>query len=270
MIGAEIMCTRKGMNMSSLRMPWGYLVFILSITQILAAFLPMLLGIGEDMRTVSARNGHPLVPSGMAFSIWGVIYSYSFIAAITGLFLKSDSPATDKVLLRAAAIMYGCNTLWSLWVPVFGFDELSLVVIFVSALSGISALIMTGPLMRSLKATLWFFGPLALLTGWTTAASVLNLTSYLVSQSAFIDPTNPVISAVFLGFVIFAGAVLTLIIKSRLYPIPVLWALFWVMHANSLPESPKLMADTAGIGIMIVGCAALAARLRLKLKSAAA
>jgi len=254
--------------MPNLRMPWGYAVLILSITQILAGFLPMVLGIGEDMRTLSARAAHPLVPSGMAFSIWGVIYGYSLLAAIVGLFIKSDNRATDKVLLRAAAIMYGCNTLWSIWVPLFGFDEFSIVVIIVSALSGISALIMTGPLTRTFKETLWYFGPLALLTGWTTAASVLNLTSYLVSHASILDPTNPVISAIFLGLVIFIGAVLTLVIKSRLYSIPVLWALFWVMHANSQPDSPKLMADTAVIGLMIVGCAALAARLRLKLRGA--
>jgi len=255
--------------MSNLRTPWGYLLLILSITQILAGFLPMVLDIGEDMRTLSQRAGHPLVPSGMAFSIWGIIYTYSFVAALVGLFIKSDNVATGKILIRAAAIMYGCNTLWSLWVPLFGFDELSLVVITVSALSGISALIMTGPLRRSFKETLWFFGPLAILTGWTTAASVLNLTSYLVLQSSFIDPTNPVISAAFLGMVIMIGALLTMLIKSRLYPIPVLWALFWVLHANSEPQSPKLMADTAFIGLMIVGCAAMAARLRLTLKSAA-
>lgn len=237
------------------------LLVIASIAQIIGGELPMLQHWGVDMATRSGQLTHPLVPYGFAFAIWGVIYLYSLVAAFNCLRpFVNQSEVFDKAVWPTI-FMYAINTVWSLWVPFYGFDLISVGMILASLAVGLLTLRELGPKARHNAQTVWVFAPLALLTGWITVASVLNVTSYLVQINAILNPRLEWVSFVFLVGVITAGSILIFLVKSRVYSIPLVWALIWIMVANLVRAPSALMVNTAVVGLLVMLCIILFARI---------
>lgn len=238
---------------SGLKTLTGPVLLIMSIAQIVCARLTTFLGVGQEVSEQSAATSHPLVPAGTAFAIWGAIYLYALIAAIWACLPKNaHSPALQTVGWSLSG-MYLVNSLWQIWVPLYGIDPVSFVMIATSLILGLTGLMRLKKLELSKTDTRWVWGPMALLTGWITAASFVNFTSALISwgQSP-VDPRQVMTSAVFLLALIGFGGWITYRLRSVIYGLTLCWALSWILVANLTRDTQPIMVVLATIGISLI------------------
>ncbi|ESQ80627.1 hypothetical protein [Asticcacaulis sp. YBE204] len=230
----------------------GTELLLLSIAQIVASQAPEWFGIGRNVAEQSAATSHPLVPLGPAFAIWGVIYLYGIVSGVWAMRHYSS------VALKAAgwhlALIWLMNAVWSVWVPVSGIDWVSFVIIAISVISGITGLVKLNGLTLTKAEKGFIVAPLALVTGWVTAAMVVNFTSALVAANAVVDPREVMVSTGFLLGLIALGGTLVYTARSAIYAVPLVWALGWIAAANVTRQNEPLMAFTAviGIGLLLV------------------
>ncbi|MFN3229800.1 MAG: hypothetical protein ACK41P_08115 [Asticcacaulis sp.] len=222
------------------------------MAQIFSGQVPEWLGIGRSVSEQSAATSHPLVPLGPAFAIWGVIYLWALVAAAWAILNPRN--AIVRLVGPHMAVIWALNTAWSIWVPINGIEWVSLGIICISLLSGLTGLYRLRSLELSRAEAGFFIVPLALVTGWITAASVVNLTSALVASGLQPDPRQVMVSLAFLiGLIVFAGMMLRMTL-SRIYAIPLVWALGWIAAANMQRQDEPLMVYTAlaGIGLLLI------------------
>ncbi|MFW5735269.1 MAG: hypothetical protein ACOCWR_09425, partial [Oceanidesulfovibrio sp.] len=89
----------------------AWTVVALSVVQSLVQFLPML-GLGEPISARAAVVRTPLTPAGWTFSIWGLIYLWSFAYAIyQALPAQRNDPLLSSVRLPSA-LVFALSGLW--------------------------------------------------------------------------------------------------------------------------------------------------------------
>lgn len=239
----------------------GWLLLLLALAQIFSGQVPEWLGVGRSVAEQSALTSHPLVPLGPAFAIWGVIYLWALAGAAWAIRHADDEAL--RVAWPHTAVIWLLNTVWSIWVPIHGIDWVSFAIITVSLTSGLTGLMRLKRLSLSNSETGFVVAPLALVTGWISAATVVNFTSALVAAGLTPDPRQVMVSLGFLlGLIAFAGIMLRLT-RSRIYAVPLVWALGWIAAANVQRQDEPLMAFTAVIGIGLLLALALTVRRRI-------
>ncbi len=226
---------------------------VLAVAQIVSAQLTELLHVGQSVQLRSAAAVHPLVPWGYAFAIWAVIYLWSLVSAVWQLGEKHrDDPALKAVGWNMAG-MFLINSLWQVWVPLRGLDWVSVGLVSIALVLGISGLLRLrelGPV--SGEDTGFVFAPMALMSGWLTAAAFVNFTSVLVAQHYALDPTNVNVSMGFLAVLVVFGALMIRLTQSLSYSLGVMWAVFWVMMANIYRDHELGMATLSLAGVFAV------------------
>ncbi|MDC7683384.1 hypothetical protein PQU92_08865 [Asticcacaulis sp. BYS171W] len=245
-LSSDTSATRSALPIS------GLALLVFAVAQIVASQSPEWFGIGRNVAEQSAATSHPLVPLGPAFAIWGLIYLYGLVSAVWALWHR------DSAALKTAgghlALIWLLDAVWSVWVPVNGIDWISFVIIAVSVISGVSGLLKLNEMSLSQAEKGFLFAPMALVTGWITAAMVVNFTSSLVAAEAMVNPRDVIVSLAFLlGLIAVAGGLLS-VIRSVVYAVPLVWALGWIAAANVVRQNEPLMAFTAviGIGLLLV------------------
>ncbi len=228
-------------------------IFILAVAQIVSAQLTDFLHVGQSVALRSLATQHPLVPAGYAFTIWALIYLWSLIAAAWQMGEKHrDDPALKAVGWNMAGVFL-INSLWQIWVPLRGLDWVSFVLVALALVLGLSGLLR----LRELGAvsgedTGFVFAPMALMSGWLTAATFVNFTSVLVGQHYVLNPVNPVVSMIFLGVLLVFGLLMVWLTTSLTYSLGLMWALFWIMMANIYRDHEIGMATLSLGGIMAI------------------
>lgn len=229
--------------------------------QIVCARLTDVAGLGQPVEVRSALASHPLVPLGFAFTIWAVIYLYALVAAVWQINARQRNNLALRETGWNLAGIYLINAVWEVWVPLRGFDVVSVLLVGVALALGISALIRLKALNLSGKDEWLVAGPMALVTGWLTAAFVVNITSALVAaHNPVINPLAVNISVAFLLGLIAFGAVVINATHSLLYSTALMWALFWVMMAN-IYRGHFLSMSSVALGGMVVVAAITAWQL---------
>ena len=228
-------------------------LLVLAIGQIATARLTEFLGVGQAVEIRSAVLGHPLVPWKYAFIIWGFIYFYSLVAAIWQVLPRQRH---DTALLATGwniAGVYLVNCIWQIWVPVMDIDWISVALIVIGLFFGINGLLQLkalGGLTR--RERFFIYSPLALVTGWLTAAAFVNFTSAMLGTGIGLDPTELWVSALFLVALIAFGGYMVWIICSSVYAAALVWSLFWILMANLHREHEPVMVWLAAFGIVAV------------------
>lgn len=218
--------------------------------QIIGAVLPAVFNWGIAVNERSFQAQHPLVPEGAAFSIWSLIYLLGLVSGIWAVLPSNHRTQRFGFAILCLSLIFVMNGLWSLWVPFRGFDPVSIMIIAVSVVAGISALMRLRHQVLDVKDVIFIALPMALVTGWVSAALTVNITSALV-ETGFVafDPRVPMNSGlVLIALVLFAMAVIWFT-RNRIYALPVIWALFWIITAAVNRDQLPLMAALAGIGI---------------------
>ena len=203
-------------------------ILIASVLQVLAA---VLLSIGT-FQTGDRPFPVFIQPSGWAFSIWGLIYTLSFIYAVYQLIPRNDNatlratrvPALVGFLSSIAWLYLAGTNDWQLW--------LTAPVLFIMALVFIR--VVTAPEGKSVITTLLSKQILFPYAAWTGIAAWLNVQTLLVEQSLVVSDASNVVSNLFLFACV---AVFTLYFFRRSgyslwYGGVLVWASIGVIDAN--------------------------------------
>jgi hypothetical protein len=237
-------------------MPLAILVLLLALAQIVTAGFPQLTGLGDPVNQRSEELRNALTPPGYAFSIWGVIFLTNLaLAMYQALPAQWDRPewrATRPWLILA----FACTSVWQVIVPLYGLGLVSAAIIFLLSYASLNAIRglqngVEGPLARAL-----IISPVALLAGWSIAASVVGLPSALIfeglaAKEAFAQ--GPVVFG-FIAAALFLGLVgLTAARGATALAAAVIWGLMavWVKNrANPDWVSGEGLAILAGVGLI--------------------
>lgn len=154
-----------------------WIVLLASIAMPVVAWLSQTGHLGPTNGEVSDRYPTLLVAAGYAFSIWGVIFLWDVIFAVSQL-RRNPQPLDSARPWAAAGFLLTAS-----WMPVFsnGAFVPALIIIWGSLICLLKATLITAdsaatPAQRALHAA-----PLALHAGWLTLAAFLNTAQFVVA-----------------------------------------------------------------------------------------
>ena len=216
-------------------------------------------------------------PDGRAFSIWWLIYTTTFAAAIVGLALRA---AVDQ---DALLLWSGTWVLTAVWVVLFDNQRqlvLAALVLLAAFGTSLAALFVQQAWPSHSGEQILLFAPLSLLSGWLLVASSVGLGTALtcdppafgeikaeneVSLRVWEDATRDAIFArqkeatttqnVVVVVLALVGACLTLFLPDPLFVWPIVWA---VLLQRGFPRSIWFWLALA---ILVAGCAVSVVRV---------
>lgn len=184
----------------------------------------------------------PIQPASYAFAIWGPIYLWLAISAIYGVIYRAADPAWDAVRVPLC-ISLGVGVPWLLIAQVSA--VWATITIFIMTGSAILALIRTPARDRR-----WLRGPVALYSGWLTAASFVSLCTTLAGYDVLLNGYHwafvGIIGALAVTIATYARA------ATPVYLFAVIWALIGICANNGMQNF--LVTATALTGIVVLIC----------------
>lgn len=214
------------------------------------------MGWGQSAAEFAADSDATLKVAGYAFAIWGLIYLGLLIYAV-----RQVLPNTrESEMIRAfgwpsALALLGIG--W--WIVAAAFDwELMTIILIVG-----SAIVLLIPLLRHAGAIRalpvsdrdrWLtVTPLALLAGWLTIASPVNLITVATGNGDLPEALSPTMWAI-LAIAAVAGFTLFVTARTRLlaFALPVSWGLIGAFVAEQSRNPPLgFTALAAALGVLI-------------------
>lgn len=232
------------------------------------------LGWGQSPAEFSADSDETLRVAGYAFSIWGVIYLGLLAYAI-----RQALPQTGESLLihrfgwPSVAALLGIG--W--WVIAAGFDweAATVVLIFGSLIALLLPLLHNADAIRALGRTerdrwlvVW---PLAMLAGWLTVASPVNLLTVATGDDALpaaLSPTGWAVVAV--AAVVALALFVTWRLRMLAYALPIAWGLLGAFAAEMERNPPLAYVALAAAVAVLIAAVILTFRLRPGIERAGA
>lgn len=226
----------------------------------------VLLGWGQSPAEFSADSDATLRVAGYAFAIWGVIYLWLVVYAV-----RQVLPGTGESLLihRLGWPSVGALLGIGWWVVAAAFDwEIATIVLIFGSLGVILIpLLANAGAIRALPRgdrdrwmTVW---PLAMLAGWLTVASPVNLITVATGNGWLPEALSPTTWAVLAVVVV---AVVALVVTQRLrtlaYGLPIAWGLLGAFVAEQARNPLLAYAALAAAVAVLLGVIILTFRLR--------
>lgn len=181
-------------------------------------------------------------PAGYAFSIWSVIYLWLLVHAVYGIWKRRDDPdwvVTGWPLTASLAV----GSLWLYIAP-------QAPVIATVSIIVMAGLALVAFLRADTFADRWTLAaPLAIYSGWLSAASAVSLGIVLAGYGLLTDTG----AALAMLVVVLAVAVTVQLRQPRMpvYGLTVLWALAGVAVANWGANVTVFLAALAGMAVML-------------------
>ncbi|MEM1409893.1 MAG: hypothetical protein AAGG79_04005, partial [Pseudomonadota bacterium] len=222
-----------------------------AVAQALFALRPDLVGIEGSIGETARSNSTLLIPSGFAFSIWGLLYFGGVYVALWHA-MRPERAHVARVGLWALLAFSG-NAAWALHQPTYGPGFVSFMLLeFILVCSLLAGYIgqRSDPAPSRGDAAAYDF--LLALAGWITVASPAGLSVALVQVGLWPLFGNPVVAAlVILAVWAPIAAAIALRLGAFSYLLPILWGLFWVGIANQ--EEAVVLAGLGTAGAIVVG-----------------
>ncbi len=243
-----------------------WIVLASAIFAIAVAYGQMAVGWGQTPQEFSADSDETLRVAGYAFSIWGLIYLGLMTYAV-----RQVLPQTGESLLihrmgwPSVAALLGIG--WWIVASAFDWEWATVVLIFGSLFAVLVPLLLNAGTIRALGRTerdrwlvVW---PLAMLAGWLTVASPVNLLTILTGNGALPESPPPTVWAM-LAIVIVALTALGVTAKLRMlaFALPVAWGLLGAFVAEQERNAPLAYVSLAAAVAVLVGAVILTFRLR--------
>jgi hypothetical protein len=208
---------------------------------------------GYDPGIFPVRVERPSIqPAGFAFAIWGLIYLGLIAHALFGLLRRREDAAWDAVRLPMAASI-AIGTAW-LWIAPF-YPITATAAIWAMLGLALIGFLRSGARDRWLLAT-----PIAIYTGWLTAAANVSLGVVVAGYGLLTDTGS---AAMMLAIALAIGVSVQLKRSADFaYGLTVIWALIGVIVVNWQPNFT--VAVLAAGGIVIMAITILGARKRVK------
>jgi hypothetical protein len=202
---------------------------------------------GYDPALFPVRIDDPAVqPAGYAFAIWSVIYVWLIVHAVFGLWKRSDDAAWDAP--RWPLILsLGVGATWLEVATVA--PVAATVIIWIMVGAAITALA-----RADARTDRWLLAaPIAMYSGWLTAASAVSL-GVVLSGHGILTDTSAAVAMLLLVLAI-AVPVQRRVTPSPLYGATVIWALIAIIVRDL--DSHPIVALIAAAGILIMLAAIL-------------
>lgn len=223
--------------------------------------------LGQSPAQFAADSDATLRVAGFAFAIWGVIYLGLLIHAVRQVLPQTgESEAIQRFGWPAAVALVSIG----LWVVAAGFDlEIAtIVLIFAGLIALLIPLLVNARLIRGLSRgdrdrwlTIW---PLALLAGWLSIASPVNLLTVATGNGdlpAGVPPTA--LAMIALALVALLALMVTQRIRMLPFALPVAWGLLGVFVAEQEKGNSPLAYFALALGVaVLVGAIVLTLRLK--------
>jgi hypothetical protein len=204
----------------------------------LANILPI-----NNLNTGQVSDSYPnlFAPTGLTFSIWGLIYF--LLAAYTlyqfGLFQK-DKGQKNQPLFQKIGLYFSLSSVANIfWIFAWHYQIIALSLVLMLVI--LFCLIKIANLLRqqsfSAKETFFIKAPFSVYFGWITVATIANVTTFLVSQNwngFYILPQTWTIIILLVGAAI--GIIRTVYDRNIFYGLVPVWAYFgiWLKHTSPL------------------------------------
>ena len=191
----------------------------------LAILLPLN---GLTTQMISARYDTLFAPTGLTFSIWGLIYLALGIEVVLN-FLKlsriSDN-ASDRQKFMSNLVLAVTSLINGLWIIFWHYELLLVSLILMVALFGFLAFIniklKTAGLVDRLPYSLYF--------GWITIALIANIAAFIVSNGIMFNSVGAVLQTSIIIIVTVLVAVATIFLqKDYVFGAVIFWALLGIV-----------------------------------------
>ena len=250
---------------------------LLLISNIVSTLIVFVLNTLASMGVINNRTTGQLsdklpnlfVPSGMTFSIWGVIYALLlvFIVRQSKGLLSEDAEGTIHVK-KIGWFFVLSNVANSMWIFAWHYELIPLSLIFMGLLlTSLLAIYLRSGIGRSktvmsLREKLFFRVPFSVYLGWITVATIANATAVLVWVGVQPYTQTAVILTVFM--IVVAAVIGVLVLWTRkdvAYGLVIAWALAGIVIKRLDPRyfTELTVATTAGIAALVV-CVAIVVR----------
>lgn len=222
---------------------------------ILAPLVQGLTGWGLDQAEFAARGNATLRVEGYAFAIWGPIYLGLIAYAVRQTLPGSDPTGLlARLYWPSAATLVGIG-LWII-VAAMGLQTASVIVIFASLLTLLSALLIHGHSVAAVSPfsveRLLIVWPLAALAGWLTAAAPLNMVSAATATGAIAaGPASTGWALLAAGAAAACGLFGAWRLGTLAYPLPIAWGLIGAFVAEQ-PRNATLAFSALGFAILLI------------------
>jgi hypothetical protein len=263
------MAENKKINLTQIVVLFSYLVMV--IVNALANALPI-----NGITTGAVSDSFPnlFAPTGLTFSIWGLIYLLlaGYSAYQLGLF-RQDSDAGKQQLLNSIGILFAISSLVNAaWIFSWHYLSIGLSLVLMLVILGllIAINLKVDSAQLSTREKLFIKLPFAVYFGWITVATVANVTSLLVYsgwRGFGIAEQTWAVFIIAVGFLI--GAATTLRFKSIAYGLVIIWAYIgiWIKHTAAAGFTGSYPAVIATVIISIILMVAVVIFLMVKGKN---
>lgn len=213
---------------------------------------------GMSQKDISDMNGTLITPAPSTFSIWSVIYALLIAAAVV-MIVKNKDEYYGQAIDGISMLFWLSSGLNMLWIVIFSFNLIGVSALVILAFAIILSLLIL-QLGKIQTGNQWLLpAAFGMYTGWLLIATVVNISSWLVS----IDWQGFGIAADVWGIIILIVAVVvtagvTLITKNAILPVPVAWGYFGIYKSLTSIDGfagayPALaMTAMVGIGVLLV------------------
>lgn len=239
------------------------LILIATFAAPFVGYAQMALDWGLSPAEFAADSDDTLRVAGYAFSIWAVIYGWLIVYGVYQALPRTEESRVSRALgWPSFAALVGI----SLWIVASAADAelMTILLIFGSGLVLIAPLWIGGGFQtESLKRRALIVWPLAMLAGWLTIASFVNLLTVLTGngQLAGLQPMAWAIGAV--AIVTTAALAMTWRTRAWTYPLPIAWGLVGVFVAERAEGDTALaFSALAAAFIVAIGATLILARKR--------
>jgi hypothetical protein len=211
-----------------------------------------LTGWGQSAAEFAADGDRTLRAAGYAFSIWGVIYAGLAAFGLYQLLPASrESRIVAALSLPAAVAIAACGA-W-IWASAFDREWLTVLFILVGAVAAVTAVVAGCRAGPASKAERWLaLWPVAMLAGWLTIASALNILTVLTAKG-YVDPVLATPAAIMGILAVVAAAFLVLRTSHvAVYGLPMAWGLAAVFVAERTDNAPAAWTAAAGAAVVLL------------------
>jgi len=191
----------------------------------LAVLLPLN---GLTTQEVSARYDTLFAPTGLTFSIWGVIYALLLLDLVRG-FLKFRAIADDengRLMFVKHLVIAATSLINGIWIVFWHYELLLIslidILILFALLAFINVKLKKAPLIERLPASVYF--------GWVTIALIANVSAYIVSLGVQWNNVGAVLQTSFI--IVIAGVIAAVTVylqKDFAYGLVIIWALVGII-----------------------------------------
>lgn len=217
-----------------------------------AVLVPLIQSMGDfglSASEFSRQGDRTLRAESYAFSIWSLIYA-GLLAA--GVYLARVSPTA----LRRGAVWPSTLAILScgLWIIASSADLrwLSVAIILTGAFTA-SAVILRRRHEPSRFDQIFIFWPMALLAGWLTIASALNILTVMTAEGLVPPARADDFAIAGLAAVTVCGIGVGLRSRCAVYLVPIVWGLIAVVYAEGDRGSVAMSAAVAALMLAVVG-----------------